>query len=130
MSGHSATGTKKLDKNTIRTSQKIHRNFLDENSYLSTEFNWQHQFSKTPPCPDFYPFPQEINLLFPVLWSFSPPSFPSFPSAVILFIYLSAVIILNFAVELKAVSTSVGLVVDAPSSNQVVPLNLSPDSFI
>lgn len=53
-----------------------------------------------------------------------------FPRMLILFIYLSAVIILNFAVELKAVSTSVGLVVDAPSSNQVVPLNLSPDSFI
>lgn len=75
MSGHNATGRRKLDKNTMRTSQRMHGNFLDANFHQSTELNWQHQFSKTPPCHDFYPFPQEINLLFPVLSSFSPSSF-------------------------------------------------------
>lgn len=140
MSALSAAGVKKkkeLDKNSMRASQKMHRNFLYANSQWVTELNWQHQFSETPPYLWYLSLSSVYYPLFPFIHSFPPPYFffcflslsCCFPRMLyfIFFFNLAASIILNFAVELIAISPAVGLVVDALSSNQHVPLDLSPD---
>ena len=65
----------------------MHGNILYANSKLAKELNWQHRFSKLPLSSDSYPFPQDINRLFSVLWSF-PPSYFSSASSVFPVVFL------------------------------------------